>query len=50
MASGFGWRVPIVVRGIWAVPESDMASFIVAQAVSTVVRMVDDKNIGLCLF
>ena len=43
MASDFGWRVSIVVRGIWAVPESAMASFIVAQAVSTVVRMVDEK-------
>ena len=41
--SDFGWRVSIVVRGIWAVPESAMASFIVAQAVSTVVRMVDEK-------
>ena len=43
MASDFGWRVSIVVRGTWAVPESVMASFIVAQTVSTVVRMVDEK-------
>ena len=47
MASDFGWRVSIVVRGIWAVPESAMASFSVAYAVSTVVRMVDEKYFGI---
>ena len=47
IASDFGWRVSFVVRGIWAVPESAMALCIVAQVVSTVVRMVDDKYFGL---